>query len=56
MPPSQSPALLKQIALANSFCNFAANGNLQEDSMSARTSKPRAAQESDKAARSLDKK
>jgi hypothetical protein len=45
-----------QIALANSFCKFAANGNLQEDSMSVRTPKPGAAQESDKGSRGLDKK
>jgi hypothetical protein len=37
-------------------CNFAANGNLEEDSMSGRTPKPGSAQESDKVLRGLDKK
>jgi hypothetical protein len=45
-----------QIAPANSFCKFAANENLPEDSMSVRTAKPGSAQESDKLSRDLDKK
>jgi hypothetical protein len=41
---------------ANGISKFAANGNLQDNSMSARTPKPGSAQESDKVSRGLDKK
>jgi hypothetical protein len=68
MPPSQSwlhalllPKPFANGSSANGFSTngiskFAANGNLQDNSMSARTPKPGSAQESDKVSRGLDKK